>query len=65
MQKKPKSVKQKMLKSDQGWDDAIREAKLQLDRTKQRAAGLELVISQFTSMRDTGQEYPGVSATQN
>jgi hypothetical protein len=62
---KNKPVKQKMLECDQGWDDAIREAKLQLDRAKQRAAGLELVISQFTAMRDSGQHYPGESATRN
>jgi len=64
-------VKPKVHKSSSGgtstnsWDEAIKKAESEISQIEQRAAGLKEVVQNFKIMRDSGQAFPGESATRN
>jgi len=66
MHKLRKSVKRKKVNAvTQEWDEAVREAKIQLARMQQRIAGLKLVISNFVALRDSGHPFSRTPSTRN
>jgi len=64
-------VKPKMHKSAQNgpstnpWNEAIQKAEHEISQIEQRAAGLKDVVQNFKIMRDSGQRFPGDTATRN
>lgn len=62
-----KFVKQNLLKVKQKynpmWDIVIADAKEKLARTEAAADGLKMAVSKLEKLRDSGQPWPGESAS--